>query len=249
MISLELVPRDVTSLLAEARECLGIWGVDRINVPDIRRMSLRSHDAAMELFKNNINAIPHIRTRDRSIVEQMGLIEPLVEQGLTEILLVSGDVFDDDHDRGCTPLQLLAELKKAFPKLLVYGALDPYRQDMRSELDYALQKLDSGMDALLSQPFFDENLLEFWGRFFRAGQLWAGVAPVNSSKSQEYWEKVNKVPFSTPLDYSLEGSARSGAALVNLALEMGHRAYLMPIRMKAVDYLNALEVNAPFSTT
>lgn len=241
MISLELVPRDVESLLAEAQECMGIWGVDRINVPDIRRISLRSHDAAAHLLASGINAIPHIRTRDRSLAQQMQVIEPLVQAGLKEILLVSGDVVVGEDHSGCTPLELLAELKTQFPELLVYGALDPYRQDMRAELDYALAKLDAGMDALLSQPFFDDTLLQYWGRFFSPGQLWAGVAPVNSEKSQAYWEKINKVPFSKPLDYSLDGSAKLGAELVALATDMGHRAYLMPIRMKAVDYLRALE--------
>lgn len=241
MISLELVPRDVESLVAEAKECLGVWGVDRINVPDIRRISLRSHVAAEHLLRAGVSVIPHIRTRDRNLLEQMRLIAPLVELGLKEILLVSGDVVVGEEHSGCTPLELFKELKREFPQLSIYGALDPYRQDMRSELDYALSKLDAGMDALLSQPFFDDTLLEYWGRFFEPGKLWAGVAPVNSAKSQEYWEKINRVPFSKPLDFSLEGSARLGADLVQLAYDMGHRAYLMPIRMKALDYLKALE--------
>lgn len=240
MISLELVPRDKESLIQEAKECLGLWGVDRINIPDIRRLPYRSFDAASDLLDANIQVIPHIRTQDRSLDIQVQMIANLVQKGLKEVLLVSGDVIPNEIQSECSPIALCKVLKQEFPQLLVYGALDPYRQSMRKELDYSLEKLASGMDALLSQPFFDQNLLEFWGRFFTPGQLWAGVAPVNSLKSQEYWEKINQVPFSTPLDYSLLGSAKLGKELVQLAESMGHRTYLMPIRMRALDYINAL---------
>jgi methylenetetrahydrofolate reductase (NADPH) len=240
VISLELVPRDLQSLLDEARTCIGQMNIDRINIPDIKRLPLRSHDAALYLAQAGVSTVPHVRVKDRPLNETLNYVDQLIAAGVQEILFVSGDVIPGIDSYDVQVLSVIEAVKSKHPSCQVYGGLDPYRQDLRGEMLYAKDKISAGCDALFTQPFFDSRLIEFWSDFFNPRQLWIGVAPVNSAKSQEYWEKTNKVPFAQPLDYSVAGCAELGRSLLATAEKCQQNAYLMPIRLSAAEYLNAL---------
>lgn len=108
------------------------------------------------------------------------------------------------------------------------------------ELAYSKQKLEAGFDGLFSQPFFCEDLMNSWLKHFKPGQLFAGFAPVTSEKSIKYWQNVNKVPLLDEFDTSLEANSKLANRLIENVRAKGHGCYLMPIRVKAADFLNSL---------
>jgi methylenetetrahydrofolate reductase (NADPH) len=240
MLSMELVPRTLESLVQEASACWNVREIQRINVPDIRRLDVRSHEAASALLDAGLNPVPHFRTRDRDLKSLIEIVGPLIDRGLEEILVVSGDPTPGQIDSEVTPIQAIQELRQVFPGLGIYAGLDPYRQAPFAEIDYAKRKLDAGALGLFSQPFFEVEYLQFWQKFFGQGQLWAGISPVQSQKTKEYWEKVNHVPFAKEPDTTPEGLAINALELLECAYEAGQHAYLMPIRMSAPEYLSLL---------
>jgi methylenetetrahydrofolate reductase (NADPH) len=56
-------------------------------------------------------------------------------------------------------VQLVRAIKAALPHVEVYAALDPYRNPLVRERDYALEKLEAGASGLFTQPFFDLRLM------------------------------------------------------------------------------------------
>jgi methylenetetrahydrofolate reductase (NADPH) len=245
MLSMELVPRSIEGLVEESAACWGIREIRRINVPDIRRLNVRSHDAASALLDAGFAPIPHLRTRDRSLSATLELLAPLFDKGLKEVLVVSGDPQPGEVDSGVSPIDLIPEILREFKDAVVYGGLDPYRQSPLGELEYARAKLKAGATGLFSQPFFETDYLQFWQRFFGPGELWAGISPVQSLKTREYWEKINRVPFAKEPDFSPEGLARTALELLDCAATAQQHAYLMPIRMPAAEYLALLEQWSP----
>ena len=92
MLFIELVPRDLSTLCEDASWILSEYPeVKGINIPDVLRLSNRSHDAVASLLKQGIPALPHIRAIDRPIEETLALIDPLIDLGLDSVLLISGD--------------------------------------------------------------------------------------------------------------------------------------------------------------
>jgi methylenetetrahydrofolate reductase (NADPH) len=237
-ISLELVPRNIPELIAEAHFALERYAfLDKINIPDLKRLGLRSIDAAKALLEASIAVVPHIRTQDYGVEHHLQLLEPLVNAGLKELLLVSGDAFADVEASGCTPIQLTVALKKEFPELFVFGALDPYRAGVAQELEYTQQKLDAGMDGIFSQPFFCTRLLEIYLEQCRNTTFYVGFSPVLAQKSAQYWQKTNKVVFPEGFSPTLEWNHNTCHRVLQKTAEFGQKAYLMPIRMGAAEFL------------
>ncbi len=241
MIALELVPHEIDALKEEALQSIADFGheIQWINIPDVLRVSVRAWEAARVLLQCGISAIPHLRTIDRSVTESVEVLRPLVELGLQKVVLISGDPPEDSDfvSSGVTPIELVKALKEAYPELQCYGALDPYRQSLRAELDYGLAKLEAGFDGLFTQPFFCPNLLEAYLKYFPGVDIWVGISPVTSSGSRNYWEKVNKVAFPSDFESGLDYAARQAKTLLNVAERYGCNSYLMPITIKAEKYL------------
>lgn len=241
MISLELVPRTLEALRTDIESVLKTnFKLDRINVPDIKRLDWRSWEAAELLLDMGVMPIPHFRSQDFDAGEVIETVRPLVLKGIKEILIVSGDPFEGQEKKGLTPIEMLRELKAEFPELKLFAGLDPYRTSWTEELAYSKQKLAAGFDALFSQPFFCEDLMNSWLKHFKPGQLFAGFAPVTSEKSIRYWQNVNKVPLLDEFDTSLEANSKLANRLIENVTARGQGCYLMPIRVKAADFLNSL---------
>lgn len=241
MISLELVPRTLEALKTEIESVLKTnFALDRINVPDIKRLDWRSWEAAELLLDMGVMPIPHFRSQDFDVGEVIETVRPLVLKGIKEILIVSGDPFQGQEKKGLTPIEMLMELKTEFPNLKLFAGLDPYRTSWAEELAYSKQKLAAGFDALFSQPFFCEDLMNSWLKHFKPGQIFAGFAPVTSEKSIKYWQNFNKVPLLDEFDTSLEANSKLANRLIEIVIAKGQGCYLMPIRVKAADFLNSL---------
>jgi methylenetetrahydrofolate reductase (NADPH) len=244
MLAVELVPKDIENLKTEAVACLkNFSSVEQINIPDIMRLPHRSYDVASALLALGIDAIPHLRTVDHTFDQLGAITQNLMSQGLKNILLVSGDPPKDNPNfvsSEVTPIMAVEFLKKNFPTLKVFGALDSYRSNIQDELTYCHAKLDAGFDGLFSQPFFSLPLLEFWLKALKGSHFYAGFSPITSEKSKKYWTSFNKVPLDNQFEWTLESSAEFTTQGLDLVQSYNQSAYLMPITVSAQEYLEKI---------
>ncbi|MGE4170019.1 MAG: methylenetetrahydrofolate reductase [Candidatus Margulisiibacteriota bacterium] len=237
----ELVPREMETFIAEAQALmsagLGLFG---INVPDVLRLSNRSHDAATALLRVGIPAIPHIRAIDRPLDETLSLVDAFVKAGGAHVLIVSGDIPDGLRQTyPVHPVDIVAALKARFD-LKVYCAIDPYRTSFAKELAYIDQKRQAGADGFFTQPFFDAGLAKLYLDQLEGTSVFLGISPVMSEKSKNYWITKNHAVF--PKDFSLDFEANVAVAknLVDVAVQNGQHTYSMPILCPALAFSKAV---------
>lgn len=254
MLSIELVPRSREALQAEAEAVASRF--DRLtwlNIPDIKRLPLRSHDAALALAGLPLRIIPHLRARDRSVGETVDLCVRLAEAGIRDVLIVTGDPVADEPGPHPNALDALRAIAAGGAPVRAWAAFDPYRGDLRAELDYARAKLDAGAHGLFTQPFFDPRYAEICLDQLDGVETFLGISPVTNEKSRKYWERTNRVVFPRDFEPTLEHCARLTARLIRLCEAYGQHAYLMPIRVDAIAYLEAsfarLDADAPLERT
>ena len=90
-ISVELVPRNSTDLLADATTVRAVMPeASAFNVPDLSRFSLRSWEACA-LTSKLMPSIPHIRAMDIPPGDEVPLARTILESGLSEVLVIQGD--------------------------------------------------------------------------------------------------------------------------------------------------------------
>jgi len=242
MLSIELVPRELRRLLQEAAEIAAEYPqFTWLNIPDIKSLPVRSHDAALAARELPLRVIPHVRARDRSVAETLAIFERLGEAGIGDILIVTGDRFGNgeevDH---ATSLDVLREAVAQFGGAIKFwAAFDPYRSELRAELDYAKAKLDAGAAGFFTQPFFDLRFAEICLDQLAGIDTFVGISPVTSDKSRAYWERTNRVVFPKDFVPTLDYCARLTADLLHMTESHGQHAYLMPIRVDAKEYIQA----------
>ena len=248
-ISIELVPRSVAAL---EEECLAIRAsfpkLEIVNIPDILRMPIRSWEACRVAKRHFRRVIPHLRAIDFCL-KNPGEIERAVD-GFDEVLIISGDP-PRDFSRQTYPtscVELIAFVKQRFPHLRVFAGVDPYRNGPRAELDYLKRKLEAGADGFFTQPFFCLHLLDAYVSMLSSHDVFWGISPVLSGKSQSYWEATNKAVFAADYQHTMEfNQSFARAFLSRLSGDRAH-AYFMPIRTNTVAYLEGIFEAAPSPT-
>ncbi len=242
-ISIEIVARDEQQIAEALLQVSGFCPtVNTINVPDIVRYKLRSWDAVPLVNSRFPHVIPHIRAVDFDLHQPFPLLEQIERDGISEILVISGDVNKNSLHTvyPTTSIPLIKKLKRELPTLTVYAGLDPYRDSLQSELNYTHEKLEAGADGLFTQPFFDLRLMEIYADMLPQVPVYWGVSPVLTEKSRNYWETVNRVVF--PRDYALtmEGNRQFARAALDFARAHDGHIYYMPIRADIKEYLHGI---------
>lgn len=257
-ISIEIIARDeqhILDTLLQVREFCP--SVNTINVPDIVRYPMRSWEAvrvANAHFGRGQNehapferapfkrVIPHLRAVDFDLEQPFPLIEALERDGIDEVLVVSGDVNKDSTRQSypTTSIPLIRKLKQELPRLIVYAALDPYRDSLKSELRYAAEKIDAGADGLFTQPFFDLRLMDIYGDALRGVPVYWGVSPVLTDNSRRYWETVNQVVFPADFEPTIEANRQFAQAALDFARDHDQHIYYMPIKADIKAYLHGI---------
>ena len=240
-ISVELVPRDSSTLLADATLlCEKFPSVNQLNIPDLLRFPLRSWDACAITRSMFPLSIPHIRAIDMPPGGPLTVVESLVAQGITEVIVVTGDPPQEMGRRvyPTTAVNLIRRIKRDWPNLKVYAAYDPYRQGIRAELDYAASKLDAGADGFFTQPFFDLRLLEIHSEFLADRAVFWGISPVMTDKSRAYWEATNRAIFPKEFAATLEWNQEFAGRALEYLRSVGGHVYFMPIKIDIERYLS-----------
>ncbi|MCA0757124.1 methylenetetrahydrofolate reductase [Paenibacillus sp. N4] len=247
-ISIELVPRDEKALKSELSLIKsGFPSINTINIPDLTRFDLRSWDAACMAKSFFNHSIPHIRAMDFDCTDTVPFLDALEAYAIKELLVVTGDV-PKDGGRTVYPttcVDLIAKLKKEHPHLKVYAAIDQYRGSIRDEYEYVQRKLDAGADGFFTQPFFDLRLMELYAEMLAGTEVFWGVSPVVSEKSQRYWETRNRVVF--PIDFAptLEWNIEFSRRALAFTKQTGNHIYFMPIKVDLEAYLEGVFEQVP----
>lgn len=247
-ISVELVPRSVESVsteMAQVRAHLP-W-VDTINVPDLLKFELRSWEAtkvAGEAVRRPdgtaYRRIPHIRAADVDPDAPLPMGQDLLDQGVDEVLVVSGDDADyfTHHTYPVDAVDVIRRFRAELPQVRVYAGLDPYRSGIAQEMRYLERKLAAGASGIFTQPFFDTHLMAAWAGILPGGvEVWWGATTVTTPGAAGYWRRRNLVAFPTSFVPTIEWQREFARRAIDFAREHEQHIYLMPVRTSVMDYL------------
>ncbi|MFQ3546859.1 MAG: methylenetetrahydrofolate reductase [Termitinemataceae bacterium] len=240
-ISLEIVPRDTESLVNSVEVARKFIDISTINIPDLLRFPLRSWEAC-EYISNNFLKIPHLRAIDFDLHEPFPLTDYFRIHRITHVLVIAGDPPQDMSRRvyPTSTIDFIKKLKTEIPALTVYAAFDPYRSNIRYELDYLKAKEDAGADGFMSQPFFDLRLLEIYAEYLEGKRVFWGISPVLSEKSRNYWEARNRAIFPRLFRPDMHWNISFGRQVLQFCRTHQFDLYLMPIRVDLPSYLEGL---------
>ena len=240
-ISIELVPHAAEEITAELKGIQDQFPkVDTVNIPDIVRLPTRSWEACGFCAPMLKRRIPHLRACDFDLKDPEQLHQIMAKHQFSEVLLVGGDYFEGREHFDTSATDMIKFFKFHYSNVKVYGAIDPYRSSFDEELAYVNQKLDAGADGFFTQPYFDLQLLNKWIKALSECEVYWGLSPVLSEKSQKYWETRNLVNFPQDFTPDLDWNAQFAADAVDLIDQHDSALYFMPIRIPVVDYLNAI---------
>ena len=233
-VVVELVPRDLAAVEAQLAEVAGLRRVDAVNLPDLTRFDLRGWQAAVEARRGARWAvIPHVRAMDVDLRRPWPPLAELDAAGIDEVLVITGDPPTDMRHAvtGANVIDVIRMIKRARPGWRVYAALDPYRSGFASERDYVQRKLDAGVDAFFTQPFFDVRLMGVWRELFPGVPIYWGVTSVTSERTQRYWLTRNRAIFPGGFEPTLAWHRRLAGEALDFAARHDTHVYFMPIRV------------------
>ncbi|MDR1972818.1 MAG: methylenetetrahydrofolate reductase [Treponema sp.] len=262
IVSLEAVPRNPESLAAAADTALRFRQIGLINIPDLLRFSLRSWEACA-LLRDRLNPavelLPHIRAMDFDPAAPFPHAAYFRSLGIRKVLVIAGDPPAGDPPAGAPPQgkaepltasgrrppppktpAFIRKLKAEMPELEIFAAFDPYRTNIRYELDYLAAKEAAGAAGFMSQPFFDLRLLEIYAEYLEGKNVFWGVSPVLSESGRGYWESRNRAIFPRSFRPTLAWNLDFGRQVLRFCESGRFNLYLMPIKIDLAPYLAGL---------
>jgi methylenetetrahydrofolate reductase (NADPH) len=253
LVSLEVVPRSREALISFIGTAAAYPQISHINAPDLLRFPVRSWEAcgilgeAAQARGRSYCFIPHLRAADFDVNRPFPSMMTgfFKAPGIREALVISGDPPEKNKapPRPVYPAETLAfirKLKAEMPELKIYAAFDPYRSNIRYELDYLKAKEEAGAEAFFSQPFFDLRLLEIYAEYLEGKTVFWGVSPVLSAASRNYWESRNRAIFPKSFRPDLFWNVDFGRRVLDYCGAHGFNLYLMPIKVDLEAYLSGV---------
>ena len=238
-VSLELVPRDEEVLRGELAQAKKYEGkIDLINIPDLLRLPVRSWEGAA-IAGETFPAVPHIRAMDIDITKPLPMADYLREHAIREVLVIEGDAPQNmAHTVYPTEsIDVIRKFREEMPEIRVFAGIDQYRGSMRQE-DYRIRrKLQAGAVGFFTQPFFDRRFLAMYADMLEGIEVYWGLSPVTSQRSQSYWETKNQVVFPKGFAPTLAWSISFAREVIEEVRARDEHVYLMPIRTGLEEYL------------
>ena len=245
-ISVELVPRDEESLreqLAIAKKAAS--RADVINIPDLLRLPVRSWEGAAIAQEYFPAVMPHIRAMDIDLAQELPMKDYLRAHDIREVLVIQGDPPQDMRHKvyPTTTVDVLRKFHEEMPEIKTYAGIDQYRGSMSKEHYRIERKLQAGAAGFFTQPFFDLRFVGMYADIFESldvQDVYWGVSPVLSDRSQSYWERKNKVVFPKAFEPTLDWSIQFTRDVMQLADEHDASLYVMPIKTDLEAYLEGV---------
>ena len=126
------------------------------------------------------------------------------------------------------------------PEVTVYAGIDQYRSSMRQELYRIKRKKQAGAAGFFTQPFFDMRYLAIYADMLQGLNIYWGVSPVLSARSQSYWERKNNVVFPSGFTPTLEWSTDFARQVMQWTRDHDANIYIMPIKTGLKEYLTGI---------
>ncbi|MDR1306275.1 MAG: methylenetetrahydrofolate reductase [Treponema sp.] len=247
-VSLEIVPRSPLSLKEDFLLCRAYPRINCVNIPDLTRFPLRSWEACDILSGGGVpdgGLIPHLRARDFSPEGPFPLKDFFLRRGIRRALVIAGDPAANpanpaEAEKASPTLPFIRMLKAELPELEIFAAFDPYRTNIRYELDYLAAKEEAGASGFMSQPFFDLRLLEIYAEYLEGKRVFWGVAPVLSPGNRNYWESRNRAVFPKSFRADLSWNTGFARRVADFCEKNGFHLYLAPIKVDLTTYLSGI---------
>jgi len=218
LISVEVNPPPGLSLekAIAGAALLKAGGVDMINVADGARATARMGNLALCLRiqeQVGLPALMHVTTRDRNLLGLLAHLLAAHELGVNNLIVITGDppkmgdmpdataVYDLDS---IGLLRLISGLNRgvdpggkplgAATGFLCATGVEPAAKDYQRELDRLRRKVDAGAELIMTQPVYDEALLDrLLSDIAPLGvPVLVGLLPLASHKNAEFLH--NEVP-------------------------------------------------------
>lgn len=255
-------PRGINpaKVLAGAR-MLHERGVECVDVTDSARgRAAMSMIAVSTMIRQQVGmeVIIHFTTRDRSLLGIQAELLGAYAMGHRIILALTGDppnpvekiassgVFDIDAvglikmlRRMNQGLDVAGNTIGGATDFLIGCAFDPGARDLPLQIDRLYQKMEAGADFVMTQPFFDMELLDKTLDLVSDFKLpiLMGILPLQNARHAEFLH--NEVPGITIPGWALERMRAAGANGIDEGIKMGQElltyardkvagAYLMP---------------------
>ncbi len=249
-IAVELVPRTLEHLESEfALIAQKFSQVDTLNIPDLMRYPIRSWDACSHSRQAlpQLSSIPHFRAIDIDPKKPLSMAHKLLEAGIREVIVVTGDP-PSDMSRSVYPtscIDAIKKFKRELPHLTVYAALDPYRSSLRDELEYLERKREAGATGFFTQPYFDLRLMDVFAEMFERSSchdspIFWGVTSVVGERSKSYWEARNRAIFPRHFQPTLEWNRNFARQALEWVRSQDSNIYFMPIKVNLEKYLGGI---------
>lgn len=241
-ISIELIPRSLETLSKDIKIVEKAFpSFDLLNIPDLPRLSLRSHEACTLITQHkNVRVIPHVRAID---VAPGAPLPGANFANLEAVLVVAGDPLPGEVIRKVYPnssVDVITRYRRELPHLDVYAVFDPYRRAPWEELEEIARKKDAGVTGFFTQPLFDLNMLAVCIDWLRDDRVFWGISPVIEKKTFEYWKRTNHIIFPRHYNFSLSANIIFAQKMINIIKEKNDDVYLMPLRVDLEEYLGEL---------
>jgi len=242
-ISLELVPRDEEYICEQVAFVeQAIPQISEINFPDLLRFDIRAWEACKMIAHSKLDRIAHLRAIDFDINKPFPLTDFLKESNITKVLVIEGDKPQEISSviYPTSTVDFIHKLKREAGDITIYAAFDPYRNNIRYELEYLQQKTEAGAMGFFSQPFFDLRLLEIYSEYLEGQDVYWGVSPVTGEGSKLYWETRNRAIFPKSFEPTIDWNVRFLQEVMTFCQKSGFNLYLMPINIALTNYLKKL---------
>jgi methylenetetrahydrofolate reductase (NADPH) len=244
-VSLEIVPRNISSLQEDAVQIQPYRAINCINIPDLPRFNVRSWEgcaAARAVLESATPLIPHLRARDIPLDKPFPLTDFFRKNGISRALVIAGDPSPGEQNKegDSNTIGLIKKIKAEMPELEIYAGFDPYRTNIRYELDYLTAKEQAGATGFMSQPFFDLRLLALYAEYLEGKTVFWGTAPVLGESSKRYWESRNRALFPRSFMPDIIWNITFARQALDYCKRNGFNLYLMPMKTDIKTYLSGI---------
>lgn len=209
-------------------------GVEFVNVPDSVRATTRMNALHLaSMVKNRtpskVTVIPHLTARDRNLIALQGDVLGAWANGISDILLVTGDPPGPGNNPGATGVydvdaigltqlmdslnrgqSLSGELLGSHTGFGIGVAANPTAIDLEREVQRWRKKCEVGADFAMTQPIYEPEIFLRWldqiGDAVRPHLV--GIWPFASLRNAEFI--ANEVPGIRVPPWALEEMAKAG---------------------------------------
>jgi homocysteine S-methyltransferase len=265
LVSVEVNPPPGLSLekAIEGAQLLKAGGIDMINVADGARASARMGNLALCMRiqeQVGLPALMHVTTRDRNLLGLLAHLLAAHELGVRNLIVITGDPPKMGDMPDATPvydldsiglLRLISGLNRgvdpggkplgAATAFLCATGAEPAAHDYKRELERLRAKVDAGAELIMTQPVYDESVLDRLLEDIKplGVPVLVGLLPLASHKNAEFLH--NEVPGMSVPEPIRERMRKAGSGDagrhegIQIAREMLSRvkdrvagAYIMP---------------------